>query len=227
MKKMVLILCVFGVLLSAWAADAPTPPKRAGKVIALTGKAIIEHPDGSRSDAKVGDELSAGSILKTEKNSSVNLFFRRIGTIVQVEPNTTLSLDKLDAQYKDGKLIKRTEISLKEGKFYACVRVLIPESKVLVRTSHTTFHVPGTGMGRFEFNADGSALVGRRSNLTLVATSGLESVSVSPGQFFDPKQTNAVAAAPARFQAFTMNMDALQDTARSLTPPPLPEDMPN
>jgi hypothetical protein len=217
----------FALLLNSASAleDAPLP-KRFGKVISVSGKATATKPDGRTAEIHVGDELPAGTVVKTGKEATVNLFFRRIGTIVQVQTNSVLALDKLEMEMRDGKLVKRTELSLKEGKFLSCIRVLIPESKVIVRTPKATFHVPGTGLGRFQFSADGSAIVGRRSKLTLIADVGGEPIAVMPGYYFDGKSTNAVQPNPAFFEQFSKAMDILQKTASELTPPPAPEELP-
>lgn len=225
MRQLLLSLFLSSIAIFSYAADSSVP-KRAAKVIALTGKATALKADGSSVPLKVGDEFPAGSTLKTEENATVDLFFRRIGSIVELEPGTTLKIDKLEMEMKNGKLVKRTELSLKEGGVYACVRVMIPDSKIMVRTPKTVFHVPGTGMGRFQFGADGSALVGRRSKLTLIADTSGELDAVQPGQLFNPKTTNAVTANPSFFEKFTVRMDALQKTASELTPPPVAEDMP-
>jgi len=226
MKKIIALATLVCLTLPVLALDEAPVGKRFGKVIAVTGKATATKPDGSKTEIKVGDELTAGTELKTENEATVNLFFRRIGTIVQVQTNSVVSLDKLEAEMKDGKLVKRTELSVKQGRILSCVRMLIPESKVIVRTPKVVFHAPGTGMGRFQFSADGSAIVGRRSALTLVADAGGELVTVMPGQTFDGKSTHAVQVNPAYLEQFVKTMDVLQETARGLTPPPAPEDLP-
>lgn len=210
----------------AFAAEDSAAQKRFGKVIAVTGKATATRADGTIADVRVGDEFPAGTVIKTGADGSVDLFFRRIGTMFQMQTNTSLSLDKLEMEMKGGKLVKRTELSLKEGSLLGCVRVLIPESKMLVRTPKVSFHVPGTGMGRFEFWADGSVLVGRRSKLSVVADVSGEPTAISPGQYFSSKATNVIAANPALLEGFSKRMDALQATAIQLTPPPTPEELP-
>ncbi len=225
MKKTICaVLCLFTSVGIVAGAEADMP-KRFGKVIGMTGQPMVVKADGSRVAVKMGDELPPGTTVASGEGT-LNLFFRRIGTIVQLQTNSTVSLDKLEMEKRDGKLVKRTEIGVKEGALLSCVRVLIPESKVIVRTKRTVFHVPGTGMGRFEFRADGSALVGRRSKLTLIADVGGEPVAVMPGQFFDGKSTNAATAGPTFFAEFTKRMDILQATASELTPPPSAEELP-
>lgn len=208
------------------AAEGIAAQKRFGKVIAVTGKATATKADGTIAEVHLGDEFPAGTVIKTAADGSVDLFFRRIGTMFQIQTNTSVTLDKLEMEMKGGKLLKRTELSLKEGSLLGCVRVLIPESKVLIRTPKTSFHVPGTGMGRFEFWADGSVLVGRRSKLSVVADISGEPTAVSPGQYFSAKATNVVAANPSLWEGFSKKMDALQATAIQLTPPPTPEELP-
>lgn len=222
----ILVLIVLCSQFSFAVEDAAASQKRFGKVIALTGRTVTIKSDGTTADIRIGDELPPGTVIKTGNDSSVSLFFRRIGMILQVRTNTTLSLDKLEMEMKNGRLAKRTELSLSEGGILAFVRVLVPESRVLVRTPKASFQVPGTGMGRFEFWADGSVLVGRKSKLSVVADVSGDSSAVSPGQFFSVKSNNVISANPALLDAFSKKMDALQATAIQLTPPPLPEELP-
>lgn len=69
----------------------------------------MTRPDGTTAQLRLGDDLPAGTALKTDAAGTVDLFFRRIGTILQVQTNTTLTLDKLEIEMKRGKLAKRTD----------------------------------------------------------------------------------------------------------------------
>lgn len=225
MRIIAAIILIASTSASSSAEDISSQ-KRFAKVIALTGKATVTRPDGTTAQLRLGDDLWAGTALKTDAGGTVDLFFRRIGTILQVQTNTALTLDKLESEMKRGKLVKRTELSLKQGSILGCIRVLIPESKVLIRTPKVLLHVSGTGMGRFEFWADGSVLVGQKSKLSVVTDTSGDLMPVTPGQFFSGKSAQIVQANPSLLDALSKKMDVLQATATQLTPPPLSEELP-
>ena len=69
-------------------------------------------------------------------------------------------------------------------------------------------------MGRFEFWADGSVLVGQKSALSVVG----DPLAVTPGQFFNGKSERLVPANASLLVAFSKKMNVLKATARDLTP---------
>ena len=83
------------------------------EVALASGQAGILKTDNSILPVTVGQQLTAGAVLKTGENSKLNIKFAD-GSIVSMQPNSTLTLDTLSI-YSGGGMVDTT-LRLQQGK---------------------------------------------------------------------------------------------------------------
>jgi hypothetical protein len=198
--------------------------KRFAIVISMEGKGFYSAPGGGEGKLRPGLSLPEGAKLWTESGTA-QVYFRQIGSIIKLLPDTQVSLEKLDKHLKDGYMIKETVLGLNRGRILTRARVLLPESRFEVHTPVSTFSVPDVGYARYDIRADGTAIVGKKSKLGLRAITGGKTNQVMPGTLVarDGK-TNRVDNKV--LEQISPQLDELEELADSLTPPPGPQDAP-
>jgi hypothetical protein len=83
------------------------------EVVLASGKAGILKPDNSLQSVAIGQQLGAGTVLNTGENSKLNIKLAD-GSIVSMQPNSTLKLDTL-SMYSGGGMVD-TKLRLQQGK---------------------------------------------------------------------------------------------------------------
>ncbi len=86
------------------------------EVVLASGKAGILKSDNSLQSVTVGQQLGAGTVLNTGDNSKINIKLAD-GSIVSMQPNSTLILDSL-SMYSGGGMVD-TKLRLQQGKLEA------------------------------------------------------------------------------------------------------------
>ena len=134
-----------------WIKEAPGT----AVVASLEGSAkIIEGPNSRDAALAVGDVLTTGDVVKTEKNASVSLRFID-GSKILVMKDSTLKLDRLSHYPNTGMV--NTEIRLEHGRAETQVEHFKgPASRYEIRTPMAQLGVRGTDF-RVGVNPDGSA----------------------------------------------------------------------
>ncbi|MEW6159295.1 MAG: hypothetical protein AB1813_17860 [Verrucomicrobiota bacterium] len=199
---------------------------RVAVILDFEGAAQSKEANASWSEIKRGQILPVGSVVKTGSQGKVDLYFRQIGTIIRLMPQTELTLEKLHKEMKNGVLVKETVLDMKSGRILAVVRVLVEDSKVEIKTPACSYLMPTAGVGRYDIRSDGTALVGKKSRLSLKALAGGKATTVEPGQKFSSKTAKVEQIDTKTLQELLGQMDELQAIATALTPPPRPEELP-
>jgi hypothetical protein len=83
------------------------------EVVLASGKAGILKADNSVQSVTIGQQLGAGTVLNTGDNSKLNIKLAD-GSIVSMQPNSTLTLDSL-SMYSGGGMVDTT-LRLQQGK---------------------------------------------------------------------------------------------------------------
>ena len=221
------LLAVWGIRAASALEASETDPRRAA-VVMLEGTAECTI-GGVTKPADLGTLLPPGSTVKTGKKSEVVLFFRQVGTMVRLRPNTTLGIETMTKFVQDEVLLKETVLDLKEGGMMCVVRVLDERSKFEVKFPGYSATFDGAGMGRFDLNAKGTILVGKRSERSLRVVSAAQPdklIMVPPGQYFTRGNDLPAVASEQLLKKVRPNLDKLESLARALTPPPRPEELP-
>jgi hypothetical protein len=228
--EITLSLFVFGFrgVNAGWWQEKDDSDPRSAAVLMLEGTAESTM-GGVTKPVALGMLVPPGTTLQTGTKSEMVLFFRQIGTMVRLRPNTTLVLELMTKFMKDGVLLKETVLELKEGEMMCVVRVLDEHSRFEVKFPGYVAAFDGAGFGRFDLNAKGTVLVGRKSERPFRVTSignANGAVIVPPGHFLSRTNRQVVAASQHVLDELRPKLDVLENLAKALTPPPRPEERP-
>jgi hypothetical protein len=204
--------------INARAAETSEEPQ----AIVLSVKGACSYsPDGiTFSDLKAGQVCKQGAVLKTAKKSRTDIFFRRIGTTVRLQPDTELLLEKMSRKTKDGALLFDTLLDLRAGRIFTVVRALIPGSTLEIRNAAGRSVVEGgEGEGRYIITADGAQVASKNSAIPLkmIGQSGI--TVIKPGQKFNAKEGKAFSLETPSNVEELISLDEIQSLAEELTPP--------
>jgi hypothetical protein len=135
--------------------------------------------------------FNQGAVVRTGEDSRVDIFFRRIGTTVRLQPNTEVKLEKMSRSTKNGVPVLETLVDLRKGRIFTVVRSLIAGSTFEIRNAAGRSVVEGAptgGMGRYIITADGTQVTHSTSVLPLKLIDEKGITIISPGQQFDIKE---------------------------------------
>jgi hypothetical protein len=170
------------------AAEAADP---AGNVIVrkIVGAARC-NPGAAWRELGVGDELRPGTVVRTGKESHVELEFPELGITVSLLEDSTVSLNKLNSEKTRGEVVCNHELELKAGRMEAVIRRLAATSKFEVKVPEGVIGVRRAGT-RFSFAADCALSVDRGAVVLVYLNekkSGKDVASfvVSAGEKFNP-----------------------------------------
>ena len=224
----VLSLLVFWSLRAAPAEDEEEADPRRAAIAMIEGAAECTI-NGVTKPVELGLLVRPGATLRTGKKSEMVIFFRQIGTMVRLRPNTTLVLEEMTKFKQDDVLLKRTVLDLQAGEMMCVVRVLDERSKFDIKVPGYLASFDGAGKGRFDLNAKGVILVSKRSERPLRVTPWSKpegATLVSPGYYFSRNDEKVLAASESMLKKVRPNLDKLEKLAQALTPPPRPEELP-
>lgn len=216
------------VLAAALAQTTGERDPRRAVVAFLEGKAECTF-GGETKPVDVGMLIPPGATLSTVGKSELVLFFRQIGTMVRLRANTTVVLEKMNKFVRDDTLLKETILDLKSGEMMAVVRVLVEDSLFAIKIPDHVAKFDGAGTGRFDLNAKGTILVGKRSERPLrVSGTKLQGdgILVEPGTVYSSSTLRTAPASERVLKQLRPKLDHLEKLAKALTPPPSPQELP-
>jgi hypothetical protein len=138
-------------------------------------------------------------------------------------------LEKMIKYMKGDVLLKETVIDLQQGELMCVARVLAQESKFEIKLPGCRVVFDGAGLGRFDLNAKGNILVGKRSERPLRVTSAAypsKTWLVAPGYSFSQASGEIKAASEQVLSQLRPKLDHLQALRNALTPPPRQVELP-
>ena len=91
---------------------------------------------------KVNDSLKPGTVIKTEGESTVDLFINN--SVIRVTPDTTIGLEKLLATDTGADKVTETQLYLKNGRILGNVKKLAAASTYQIKTPNGVTGVRGT-----------------------------------------------------------------------------------
>ena len=100
--------------------------------------------------------LTQGAVVRTGANSRVDVFFRRIGTTVRLQPDTEVRFEKMSRSTTGDVTALETLLDLRKGRIFTVVRSLVTGSTLEIRNAAGRSVVEGAptgGMGRYIINA--------------------------------------------------------------------------
>jgi hypothetical protein len=203
------------------------PLERAVVVLTSSGTVDVSSDGTSFSPLDPGQQIREGSIIRTgRKDSQVDLFFRRIGTIVRVGPESLVQIERLRAEVVKGVITKETLLNLKAGEVLCYVRVLVPESKFAIRTVYGEGQIAGSGTGRYLVRADGTFIASKKSQKGLNVSGNAQGASISPGNKFQARSGRVAPLRESEAERLYNQLDELQEMAVNLAWPVLTNDLP-
>ncbi len=162
------------------------------------GKAVVRKVNGNAQFAeggnwlplKAGQELKAGSVIRTANDSQVDLFMDENGPVVRLLENTTLGIDKLNYEPTGVDTIVETQLDLKSGKIVGIVKKLAATSKYEIKTPNGVAGIRGT---EYVVAATGEVYILSGSAVVVYVKSdgAVLTQVVNAGEMFDPSAGTA------------------------------------
>lgn len=159
-----------------------------------SGQVLIQAVHGSATYSSGGQSLplkenlvlSRGAVLKTGKDTTVDLVLQYSGTVLRLLPNSTLSFDKLNKENAGEEIITETSLNLTAGSIVGSQRKLAIPSTFEVNTPNGMATIKGT---EYIVRSDGAVGVVSGSVqviYNLPNNGGSIKVTVPAGSYFDP-----------------------------------------
>ena len=111
------------------------------RVRAIRGTAKYKA-NGEWHALRVNDVLKEGTLIQTEKESTVDLFVNQ--SVIRVTPDTTIGLEKLSAQNTGADNVTETSLYLRTGRVLGNVKKLAAASRYEIKTPNGVTGVRGT-----------------------------------------------------------------------------------
>jgi len=172
-----------------------------------------------------GHDFEQGAFVRTGEDARTDLFFRRTGTTVRLQPGTEIKLEKMTATMKDGLPIEYTLLDLRAGRIFTVVRSKVEGSTLEIKNAAGRAVVEGSGVGRYIITADGTHVSAKGSAIPLkvVGESGI--TIIGAGQQFAKKDGQMLAASSSSWVKELIEVDELQavtEESVAKAPPPKP-----
>lgn len=162
--------------------------------------------------------LTQGMVLRTEEDSRIDLFFRRVGTKVRLQPGTEVRLEKMERRLKDGLPVMDTLLALKNGRIFIAVRSLVSGSTLEIRNAAGRSVVEGGGgRGRYIVTADGTHVTEKGSAVPLKVIGETGVTIIAPGMQFSRKDGKMLPLEASEAVKLLIEFDELDALAEQWT----------
>lgn len=156
MKKLTKLISLFALMLASGVALIAAPGSVS--VRSIEGKVVLVSADGSKREPVAGDIFRENTRLTTNKNSSAKIVLGN-GTVIVLEPNTTLDVSRFDQinpsavdgadfltfkKEPEASVGSKTTVRLVKGTAFFKVAKLLPGSELTVKTHAGDIGVKGT-----------------------------------------------------------------------------------
>jgi len=140
--KLTSITAAAALLGMATQLPADTQPGKI-QVVAMSGTASAAAAGGSPAPVKIKDIYGPGTTIKTDKASSVDLSFGRLGTL-RLEESGTLTVDKFTINETGADTVADVQLNLPEGTILGNVNKLSAASKYEIKVPRGVAGIRGT-----------------------------------------------------------------------------------
>jgi hypothetical protein len=161
--------------------------------------------------------LDEGAIVRTGKNASADLFLRRTGTAIRLQPGTEIKLEKMTVTNKDGLPVVHTLLDLRNGRIFAVVRSAVARSTLEIRNAAGRSVVEGSGIGRYIITADGTHVSAEGSIIPLKVIGENGITIVAAGQQFKSKHGKMLSVSPSSWVKEFIELDDLEASTEKLS----------
>lgn len=160
-------------------------PEPQAVVMRVKGQAEISENGKDFEPIKEMQIIKQGAIVRTLEDSRVDIFFRRTGTSIRLQPSTEIKLEKMTREMKDNAAVLKTLLDLRTGRIFTVVRSFVPGSTLEIRNKAGRTIVEGSGNnGRFVITADGTHVAHTKSEVPLKFAGETGVTIIKPGQKF-------------------------------------------
>ena len=183
-------------------------------VLSARGNCFYSQSGGSFVPLKAKQVLKEGAVVRIGAESRSDIFFRRIGTSVRLQPGTEMVLEKMQRHLQDGTPVMETLIHLRTGRIFTVVRSFVPGSTFEVRNAAGLAIVEGGGEnGRYIITANGTHVADKSSRLPLKVIRETGVTVITPGQTFLAKEGKLLPQAPSEAVLSLIEFDELHTLA--------------
>jgi hypothetical protein len=186
-------------------------------VLAVGDQSTYDQKGGSFERLRVGQVLTQSAVIRSGKDTVIDLFLRRWGTTVRLMPGSELALEKMSRRTANTVASLETHLDLREGRIFCFIRIPVPESTFEVKTKAGRSLLKSAGAGRYDIRADGTIVAGKSSFQQLQVTTEHGIVMITPGQKFTPQDGHTTPAAPSDVEMMMIQMDQLVALAEQLS----------
>ncbi len=154
--------------------------------------------------------FNQGAVIRTGKNSTVDIFLRRMGTTMRLQPSSEVKLEKMTRHMKDVMPVMETLLDLRTGRIFTVVRSLVPGSTLEIRNAAGRSVVEGGGgKGRYIITADGTQVTEKNSVVPLKVIRQTGVTVITPGMQFSAKEGKLFALATPESVKLLIEFDEL------------------
>ena len=178
--------------------------------ISTVGKCECSEDGVTFTNLAKGQILEHGVVLRTGEGARADLFFRRTGTTVRLQPGSELRIENMTLTIKDGLSLVNTLLDLRKGRIFTVVRSAVVGSTLEIRNAAGRSVVEGSGIGRYIITADGTHVAAKGSVIPLKVIGENGVTVLAAGQQFDKKDGKPFAASPTFWVKDMIELDELQ-----------------
>ena len=192
------------------------------QALALSVHGQCDHSEDGNTftHVKAGHVFNQGAVIRTGKDARIDLFFRRIGTTVRLQPDTEMGLEKMSRDMKDGMPVMETLLDLRKGRIFVVVRSLVEGSTLEIRNAAGRSVVEGGGgKGRYIITADGTHVTDKGSAVPLKVIGEKGITVIEPGQQFLARDGKLLPLAAPDAVTALIDFDELDSLSEQLTAP--------
>jgi hypothetical protein len=165
-----------------------------------------------------GQVLTQGAVVRTGSDARADLFLRRMGTTVRLQPDTEIKIEKLAVTMKDGLPMVRTLLQLRTGMLFTVVRSEIAGSTLEIINAAGRSVVEGSGTGRYIITADGTHVSAEGSVIPLKVIGETGITIVAAGQQFARIDGKMLPTKSNEWVKDLIQLDQLQAAGEDLVP---------
>jgi CheY-like chemotaxis protein len=178
--------------------------------ISVVGKCECSADGVTFTNFESGHIFEQGAVVRTGEDARTDLFFRRTGTTVRLQPGTEMAIEKMAVTMKDGLPAVHTLLDLHSGRVFIVVRSAVAGSTLEIRNAAGRSVVEGSGIGRYIITADGSHVSANGSAIPLKVIGENGITIIAAGEQFASKDGKMLPASPSLWVKDLIQLDELQ-----------------
>jgi hypothetical protein len=166
--------------------------------------------------------FAQGATIRTRAGGHLDLFFRRTGTTVRLQPRSEIKLETMSIIISEGRPMVHTILDVRQGRILVVVHSAVAGSTLEIRNADGRAVVEGSGIGRYIITADGTHVSAQGSVIPLRVIGENGITIVSAGQEFSRKDGKVSSLSASWLVKDMIELDEVEATAEAggaQTPP--------